>query len=194
MKILAGIIIAVLLLSLALFLYLNYQTRQKSQAQLSFNDSSVNASFQINSKDQQNMQQFSNNLGVSTDWTRGITLKFDQDTVNFLSKVLPKKLSLSFAPKEVDFNNQGLSLLNSSLPAQSYRLATGSANLNLKRVSNESFTLDMIDPAPLLRYATSSGKLYLSNELQGLFPILDKIATIELKVNGGDLQGQIKLK
>lgn len=194
MRVIIGIIIALLLLSISGALYYNFQNKQKSQAQISFSDSSINISFLINPKDQIAMQQFSSNLGVGSDWTKGINFKLDQDSVKFLSKIMPSKLSLSFSPKEIDFSNQGLYFLNSSLPSQSYSLATGSAHLNLERESGENFNLTISDPKPLVEYASSSGKLYLSNQLQSLFPIMDKVATIELKVNGGNLQGSIKLK
>lgn len=190
-----------ILISLAALLILSfsadYLNRQgffeRSQANLAADNQSVNASFKISPKDQDNVALFSQNLGVTQNWIKGIHLKLDLSNTNFM-KNLPSKIQLKFAPKEVDFESPGLPLLNSALPSKDYHFASESGKLDLKQISDQSYTLVINDPAPLIKYATSSGQLYFSNQLRELFPILSKVATIELKVNGGTLNGSIKLK
>jgi hypothetical protein len=193
MKLILISLTAILLLSLSAF-YLNQQGYfQKSQVNLTTDNQSINASFKIAQKDQANVTAFSQNLGVSEEWTKGIHLKLDLGSSNFMNN-LPPQLLLRFNPKEVNFESPGLPLLNSALPSKDYHFATESGKLDLRRISDKSYTLSITDPEPLAKYATSSSQLYFSNQLRTLFPILSKIATIELKMNGGSLRGVVRLK
>lgn len=167
---------------------------EKSTVELLTDTQSVNAKFNIAPKDQSALKQFSDNLGVSENWTKGIHLKLDMDNVNFIKQNLPQRVYLSFGPKEIDFNSQGVTILNSPLTGQTTEFATGSGKISFRKSSDQSYSVLIADPEPLVKYATMSGTLYFSKEVEGLFPILSKIATINLSVNGGNLQGRIKLK
>ncbi len=136
---------------------LNYQGFfDKSTLFLSENGA-LQVNFKIVRKDQEVIDQFSSNLGVSKDWMSGISLRLDPKTLEFLKK-FPQKLTLNFTPKEVDFSSHGVSLLSSSITPQSFEMASGSAKLSVKVSGEKDYNISLSKPADLLKYATSSGR------------------------------------
>lgn len=166
---------------------------EPSTASFSIQDNKLRVSFDITKKDQEQLKEFSDSLGVSTDWAEGIIINLDQDTLAKLNSNLPTTVDLKIGEKEINFSNSSLPSLESALPGNSYEFATSSGNFALKTNGND-VKLIILDPEPLLQYATSSGKFNISSQLQPLFPMLGKIARIELSAKDKNLSGRIILK
>jgi hypothetical protein len=150
--------------------------------------------FNIEEKDKQNMNLFAQNISSQSAWLNGVGIGLDQNTLNKLSQSLPLTLNLRVTPKSLVFYNNGVPNLSSSLPQTHYQLATASSFLNWESSSAENFSLEVKDPKPLFDVATSSGRIDLSAKMEGLFPTLEKIATIKLEVRGDNIKGEIILR
>ncbi len=154
----------------------------------------LKVNFQIVNSDKENAKIFSNNLGVDADWLEGLSLLLDSNTIDKIKQSLPLHGNIKFSDKQLDLTSQSSSNLNSSLPIQNYQMATGSGRLTFSTRGSDDFDLIIVDPDPIIKYASSSGKLYLSSQSQQLFPILNKIAKIILVVKNKNVTGNILLK
>lgn len=172
---------------------LKKQTLFKSKANIFIKDKNLSITFQINDKDQANLNKFINNLGVDNKFTEGVSLELDQDSLNLISQSLPAEVNLAFEDKQLEFSSKNLPSLNSSLPIKSYQFATEDAKLELKYTTANDYSLEISEPQKLIQSATYSGKMHLSKQLEGLFPIMSKIARIKIRASGKSLQGNIFL-
>lgn len=166
----------------------------KSQIKISIEGEEVKFNFDITPKDKEKAEAFSNSLGVNTDWTRGISLQFDEQTVSRLNEILPPQLDMVFVPSGVEFSSKSVKVLTSALPDNKYELATTSGKLTLNYSNEKDFDLVIVDPTPLINYASESAKLHLSLKLEGVLPIASKIDRIEVISRGGEIRGKIVIK
>lgn len=168
--------------------------REKSTARVWAEGSQLRVQFKVVPEDKVAMAEFNQKLGVDDDYLDGISFELDQESIVRLSNLLPLDLTLSVTGGSLKFDNGVLPGFTSSLITDTIEIATGSGKLNLKRHSASEFTLDVEDPAPLLHHAVTSGQLVLSDKLAQMFPILERVSTIELRVNGKSVNGSFNLK
>ncbi len=167
----------------------------RSYADLTLSDNQLSVKLTITSPDQAMFNQFMSNLGANsapTDFSLNLGDQTSQQLKNYLPTSV--RVYLVVTSKSLAFQSQQSSGLESSLPIQSYHYATNSAEMDLQTDGSGQTHLDILDPSTLIESATSSGQLYLSNQLAPLFPSLQKVSTIEIEINGGSLKGSINLK
>jgi hypothetical protein len=166
-----------------------------STATLSQEHQKLVLKFDLTDAEKKDAESFSKALNVSPKWLEGITLELDPSSVEKLNIALPLKVNVDFSQNNLNLSSKNNKLLSSSLPKNEYHFATESGKLGFKVLSDREFDLEIIDPAPLALYATSSGELTLSSKIEGsILPILSKIGTIKLKVSGSSINGEILLK
>lgn len=167
---------------------------EKSTMNLSFEKERVNIKFNFIETDRAKATEFSKKINTSTNWMEGMTFELDPDTVMFLQKNVPNKVFITFSESGIEFRSESVPLLKSALPDKKYTFSTGSAVLNLNAASQKDYDLQITNPKNILQYASDSGKIRLSNRMDGVLPILDKIAKIEIESRGGEVKGWILLK
>lgn len=168
--------------------------RKESTANIYIQNDQLKIDFQIIDEDFQKAANFSNNLGISSDWLLGVSLTLDQRSLFALKQVLPLNPNLNFSDNSLNFSSTKNSDLNSSLPVQNYEISTGSAKLTLSVRGSNDYNLEVIQPDLIVKFATISGQVYLSSQVEQLFPIMSKIAKIVLVVKGKNVSGNILLK
>lgn len=166
----------------------------KSSAELSTENSKLVIKFNIVSKDQEVAKQFLSNLGGDESILQGMKLELDDQSAERLRQVVPVELNLDIEPKKISFSNQRLPHLNRGESEKSFEFATESGRIKYKSSGGTSIDLEIEDPEPLLKYATESGQMSLSNKIDGLFPIMGKVGRIKLEVDGKRVGGEIELK
>ncbi len=183
---------------LALFFFsknfLLSQTLQKSTASFSIKGSNLKIEFDILNKDQERAKKLSKSLGVDTSWQKGIEIGLESFSLEWLENRLPLKAYLDFEENSLKFNSGPFYTLNNALPEEKMNFSTGAGNLNLTKKRNGDFSLRLKEPEVLLFYATSSGKLKLSEKIQILFPIINKIDTIDITLQEKNIKGRVSLK
>lgn len=187
------LLVIVVLISVAAFLLL----RQKSQSRvyLSLDNQTLKVNFQVSPSDRAEVDDLNNRLGLDPNWTKGLTVSLDASSAGYLRSELPTTLIVSFNPGLIRFHSPNRQLLlQNSQPGTEYHFASSSGSLDFKKIDQMSFSLLIHDPAVVITEASHSGSLYLSDRLQPLWPILQKVATIDLKVLGKNINGEIKLK
>ncbi len=165
-----------------------------SSADISVDNQAVRINFKIKPEDMEVASVFSTNLGVDDSWMEGMSFNLNPATLDLLRSSLPKHVLLRFSPKQVSLENKGGLSLRSSLTNREYKLASGSGSLNAIAGGDRDYQIAITDPAPLLRFASSSGQLHLSAQMEGIFPILSKVATMTLSVHDSNVDGKIILK
>lgn len=188
----AGIIIFLILILFSNKFLLS-QTIHKSTANFSVQGSKLVIDFDIADIDQDSAIKLSKTLGVNTNWTGGIELELDKQSLEWIEDKNPEKVYLDFSDDSISFNSSPVYALNNVLPEERINFSTGSARLNLVRKRNGDFNLKLKDPQDLIFYATSSGKLTISEKMQILFPILNKIDTIDITLQEKSVKGRISL-
>lgn len=166
---------------------------EKSSAKLWTENNSLKLSFALTKEDQSKMKQFNNNLGVGDDYLEGISLELDPESIQKLSEFLPVNIVLTIEPKKVTFGSSILPTFASSLIKETKEFSTGEGKLKFIKSSDSEFQLVLENPDPLVQYATASGQIVLSDKLRLLFPIMDRVGTIEMLVNGKSISGSIGL-
>lgn len=189
--VLSVVVLLVILLTASFILAANLKILPKSGVDLSINDGSLSAKFNINQSDKGRFEAFLYNLGVSS--VNQISLKLNQSALSALSQDLPTTLTLNISDKDIKFKNQTFTLLKGAI-AQNFEIASGSGKLSITKSGDYDYSIFITDPAEVLESATSSAQLYLSDKIQGLFPILQRVATINLEVHGHSISGEIQLK
>lgn len=167
---------------------------EKSTARVFTESGKVNIQFKIVKNDKNALSQFNQKLGVGEEYLEGISLDLDDATIKRLEDFLPLDLTLLVTPDRVDFKSGIVPGFVSSLVTETKEFSTGSARLKLSQYSAAEFKLEITDPEPLLKYATSSGQFVLSDKLWPLYPILARVGTIEMLVNGKSVSGEVILK
>jgi hypothetical protein len=166
-----------------------------STATLSKEQQKLIIKFDLTDAEKKDAESFSKAINVSPEWVEGIALELDPSSLEKLNVTLPLKVNVDFSQNNLKLSSKNNKLLSSSLPKNEYNFATESGKLSFKVLSDREFDLEIIDPAPLALFATSSGELTLSSKIEGsILPILSKIGTIKLKVSGSSINGEILLK
>ncbi len=150
--------------------------------------------FSVVNRDQLNVKQLSDRLGIGEDWINGIAINLNSQSLEKLKPLLPARVNLEFKEGEVNFSSGGGLALKSSLPEKSYQVATGGGILNVRGSGVENFDLQVTEPAKLALESSRSGKLYLSKQLSGFLSVLEKVISVSLTVNDKNMMGNIKLK
>ncbi len=175
--------------------FLNYSGFfEKSQATIFEDQGSIALKFNIAKKDQARADIFARELGIGNSWQTDLNLKFDAGTMGKLGGILPVTLDLIFKGSELDFQTPGVRFLNTGGSGQDFTFASGSGILKMHQVSDRTFFLSLKNPAYLEQSATESGQIYLSPRINGLFQVAQKIDTIDLRVDSGNVAGSIRLK
>ncbi len=201
-----GFLIILLILLLLLFLINPTQTaiflnsldqkviKNSSFAEISTEGNTLTLKFALTEQETSDAEEFSHNLGTDSNWLEGISLTLDSNSAAYIKEFAQAKVSVDFASKSLHFKNQSLPKLQTALIKNEYSYATKSGRLKLKTKGDSEFKLEIIDPGVIFREATPSGKLNLSEKLIPIFPILSKMDTIRLEVDGKNVSGQIMLK
>lgn len=167
---------------------------KKSTAQVFIDQDKLYLQFAITPPDQAVVERFTNDLGWSDQWLKGISLSLDQVSQDRLAVSLPAQLILHFTDRSLSFKSHNLSLARPVISQREVRLATGSSKLEFKAGSVDDYYLEVIDPVPLLSQATISGVVSLSQKAEPLFLSLAKIAKITVRVDGKYIEGEVILK
>lgn len=167
---------------------------RQSQINVSTTDSSLKMSFEIIDSDKPVFGNFVRNWFGTNEEIKTLDLNLDKNLIEIISSVLPAKLSLKVTDKSLEFRNQVVPGLQTSITGTDINFATGSGKLQLKYVSPSQYRLYIMNPNDLAFYATSSGMLTASSKIDGLFKSLPQVATIELSVSGKNITGSIRLK
>lgn len=168
--------------------------REKSQARVFIEDESLKVAFTISPDDQPNLKLFNQKLAIGEAYLDGIALKLDTQSIKKLEPFLPLELIIQIEPERIEFQNGIVPGFASSLVTETTELSTGSARLKMVRYSQTEYSLEIADPEPLLQQATASGQFVLSDKLLQLYPILERVSTIEMNINGKSVSGEVKLK
>ncbi len=194
-RVFLALILVLIVLSILSGCYFYFQKKvfRKSYTEANIVDRELRLNVSLDNLDKASFESFFKDLGVSPIYS--LNLKFNDESINYLSKILPQRVNLNFVTaKDVKFQSADILVLDSSLVGEDWNFATSSGKLHLKKRTDQDFILDIFDPGALVPNATSSGKFYLSDKLATLYPILGKIATINLRVNGKSISGEIRLK
>lgn len=168
--------------------------RDKSYASLAYEGNTIKLNFDIAPEDVEKATKFSKKLDIRDDWMEGMSLTLDQKTVNLLRDSLPEKVALEFEDQGVSFSSQSSPKLKSSLSEKNYQLATTSGSLTLNASSQRDYDLKIVEPLAVLEYADAQGKIYLSTRAEGLLPLIEKVARIEIQSRNGEVKGSIRIK
>lgn len=192
---LLSIVSVVVLALIGVTVFLNYTGFfDTSQATIFANQGGVGFKFNIAKKDQVKAEEFAQSLGMGDSWQKNMSLKFDSETMNKLNGSLPVTLVLNFKDNEIDFQTPGVKFLNTGSSGSDFTFASGSGMLKMHQVSDKTFSLNLKNPGDLEQSATESGQIYLSPQIEQLFQVGQKIDTIDLRVDSGNIAGSIKLK
>lgn len=165
----------------------------KSRVELSLEEKILNLKFTINPQDEAGLLVFNQKLGISEDWTKGISLELDESITSQIGSSFPNQLKLNFQDNKLEFSSDGLSYGN-PLSSKTFSLATNSASFQVNAKSAQDFTIDIFDPNQVVYLATNSGKLRLADQANLIFPILSRIARINVRMQNKVVNGYIQLK
>ncbi len=168
-----------------------------SKAQVYIEGGKLAATFNIAPKDRESLEKFSRNLGLEEDFTKGVVVGLDEQSLNFLKNFLPREVNLKVRPKSIEFQSQApLSLLSQTSEEKFLQSASGDGNIKVKDLGGGSFEVEIDNPEQVLASATASGKLKLSQEAadRNLWQILAKLAKIKVSVDGRALWGDVVLR
>jgi hypothetical protein len=167
---------------------------EASTAEFFIQEGYLKFNFKVTNNDKLKAIEFNRRLGVGGDYLEGISFKLDPDSLNKLQPIMPIHVNLNIDDDKVTFSSKGSNLLSPGFSGQNYNIATGSGKLSFQAKDSQSFDLQIQDPEPVLQYATGSGQLHLSSKLNPMFPILQKVATIKVSVDGKNVNGEVTLK
>lgn len=169
----------------------------KSTAKVSLSGQRVVVNFKISSFDRGNLAQFVQNLGVSDDFTKGLSVTVDEQTAKSLEGFLPQEVTLRVLPKEIRFESAGWGgFSRSTLDYKTLESAYREGKIEVIDLGGGKFEIKIENPGKVLSEATTSGKLRLSEQLtkEGLWQILSKFARIDLEVSKKVLEGSAVLR
>lgn len=150
--------------------------------------------FKIIDQDKPKIEMLNRRLGISGQWTDGVSLALNNESLVQIAPLLPIEADVRFEDNQILFSKVGLSSLNSALPDEQFEFASGSGVLRLKSQNVQNFNLTIVDPGVVLKAASDSGKLYVSRQLSGAEPLLSQVKEIDLEVNGDSLLGKVVIK
>ena len=179
---------------LAIKLYEGNVFKEKSLVKIRTENQSLKLEFHISPKDQPLLDQFNQKLGVDDGYLEGISIDLDPVTIKKLDNFLPVELTMKVSPQNLNFSSGMFPGFASAVAPETKEFSTGSGKLRFTESSETEFKLEITDPEPLLQEATSAGKFVLSDKLKQLFPILARVSTIEVNVNGKNVNGNISIK
>ena len=187
---------------ISIFLYFDFKGKNflsylnlvdQSKANISLDGKKVIFNFKIADADWQKVQSLSTNLGINSEWVKGLSIELDENSISYIDQSLPSEVFLNFSDKKIELSSSIFPSLSSALPSKRYEIATQSSSLSLLISSETDYELNLKEPATLLKYATISGQVSLSEKLDPLFPIISKIDTIKVDVKGKNIKGEITL-
>lgn len=151
--------------------------------------------FSIAKKDKEKVNLFSKNLGISTEWSKGMGFEVDRESLDKIRSILPAEVFLNIEEKRLEFRTSSLNFLSSGVAGERIEFATGSGRLEARINNDRDFFIYIEEPKDLITHATSSGEINISmTKLNGLFPLADKVAKMDLLVKDGEIKGSINLK
>lgn len=168
--------------------------KEKSNVRIWIENDDLKTHFTIISEDQDALNDFNQKLGIADDYLKGVSVTLDQASIKKLSEFVPIELDLKITSSGFTFSNGIIQGFASSLIRESKEYSSGSGKLKLEQYSATEYDVKIDEPGPLLQAATASGKLTMSDKLLPLFPILHRVSTIEIKVNGKSVSGEVTLK
>lgn len=140
--------------------------------------------FDIKEADQERFKDFLENLGMNRDSSISeVKLRLNPEMMNKINPMLPLTVKMEISPKKIEFLSNNFKDLSSSVPNNTFHFATSSGVLNLEYRGANNFDLAVSDPQPLVFEATTSGKIYLSPQLQQFASYLLQVDKFSLKVN-----------
>lgn len=167
---------------------------EQSTADLYISDSQLKINFNVAEDEKEKVNLALNKLEIDPKVLEGVGFKLNEESIKKIEEVLPAKLYVNFLADGISFNTLNKPLLSSSITKDHIEYATEGGKLDLKVKGENSFELMIEEPEVLVVEASKSGKLNLSERLDRVVPTLAKIGTIELKVNGKNISGEIKFK
>lgn len=168
--------------------------RKQSSVNVSLDGSKLNLGFDITEEDKPKFREFVNNWFGSNEEIKNLSFGLDENIIPILNPSLPIGLNLKISPKALEFRSQSIPSLQDALIKNDFEFATGSSVLSVKYFSPSKYQVGIENPDDLAFYATSSGVLTRSSNIEGLFKRLSKVATIELSVSSKNIAGKIVLK
>lgn len=168
--------------------------QQTSKVKAQIVDNKLSLKFQIDNSDKEALERLLNRIDISKDFLEGVTLTLDQEGAQKVEMILPDEVDFKALDKKIVFVGQSKKLLESAVPVENYSIASGSGNLSLKVYSGNDYDLLINDPGSLWQLATASGSIKLSRQLEGLFPIVAKIARIEVIARDKKISGEMDFK
>lgn len=196
-KLLFLILAAALVAALAAGLVLGVQDIvYASKAEVFIEDEQVVASFHITSKDQGDLKEFTKNLGVEGDFTKGLAVTLDRESLAYLRNFLPLETTLEIGPKSIKFGSSEPIFFGQGLEEKLLRSAQEEGSFKVRDLGGGNFEIEIDNPEQVLSSATESGKLKFSQgtKEQDLWQILSKLAKIKLKVGGRTIFGAVILR
>ncbi|MCL5784329.1 MAG: hypothetical protein M1142_03175, partial [Patescibacteria group bacterium] len=122
-----------------------------SRAEILTEGQRVSVKFQITSKDEGKVKEFSQNLGVDNRWTQGLSVSLDGDTGKFLVNFLPAQVNLTIKPKEIDFaSNENVGFFDPSLMTEIYHGSFGDGTISVQDINGQGYQIDIDNPAPVV--------------------------------------------
>ncbi|MBI4039844.1 hypothetical protein HY389_00630 [Candidatus Daviesbacteria bacterium] len=196
-KIYLPIILAtiVVVVAVVFFAFLKNRLFPSSTARIYLEGQILKVNFKIVSQDLPKIEQFSQNLGISSSWTQGITVTLDEASIAKLQPYLPQEVNLSVGERKLLLQNTNPpTTLVSSLPKQNQEIATGGGRLKLNAFASQGYEIEISSPSGLLNEATRTGSLKLSKKLDDWLGLVDKIANIKVRMSQNFLSVDLNLR
>lgn len=183
------LIVLVLVISLsAFYLVKSDKLFKASTVEATLNGNKLQVNFDLTEKDLKEAENLSRDLGVTSDWTKGISIDLENADI---SAFFPIKAKIAFEGDRVMLRSKDT--LIKPVLREGYSLSTGSAKFDFK-TDGKGFNLEAQEIATQVRQATISGQLKISKRLEALFPLLERVGRIELRVNSNTAKGEIRFK
>lgn len=174
--------------------FLGKQIATTSQVEISLDGQIVKIKFQISDYDRAGMNNFSQRLGLATNWQNGIEIKINQLATDYLKNKLPLRANISA-------NENGLLLTVNNInsltqPLLEDKNTTTASNLQIKQISDQNYVIEINNPKLLIEQAITNNKLNLSSQIASaqFWQVVSKLDKISLEIEGHNLTGRISLK
>lgn len=176
-----------------------------SLASFTLDKTDLKIRFKIVSSDKDAFKSFIKNLGLNNVEEAEINIKLGNETAEFLNTMMqrnhlavgePVNLNLRILSKEIDFDNKKIFGPFDSTSEYLLESPSGLGSIKTDVLGENSYSIEIDNPAKAMAEGTLSGKLKLSDKLidSGWWQVLTKLAKINLKIEDGALTGAIFLK
>lgn len=174
--------------------FLNNLVVERSKAVVFLEDEVVKVEFKIREEDRAGFESFSKNLGVGSGWMNGLELGLNSEATARVGNILPVELNILASEDSLEFGNDDLPGLNSSLSRQEYQSATLSGKLDVAGSGERDFEIEIVEPKDIYKEASLSGQIYFAKQFDKIDTILERVNSIYIKVSGQSIKGNVKLK